>query len=273
MAFSRTFILLQQEAYLAQGSLSTGLTSIRNAQFPDTAGFYSGFFNLSIAFERILKLVLVVDHLRNHNFIAPSKTDLRRHGHDIQELYATSVPIAHSVGLRSFRLPEMDSIEHHMLDFFSTFAKVSRYYNLDALVTLPTSYSQPLAVWEEILQSILRTDVPPRRVATRLTKAQAIHDLFAESMFACQHGMDGKLLSLPEVFSIPAIHELAVPYSMVRIFRLLTPLLQLTGEIARQADALNRRQSRHLSHIPMLHEFFAHFRAPEVQIRNKKRWP
>jgi len=35
MSFPTTFVLLQQEAYLAHGSLSIGLTALRNATFPD----------------------------------------------------------------------------------------------------------------------------------------------------------------------------------------------------------------------------------------------
>ena len=59
MIFSPTFILLQQEAYLARGTLSAGLTAMRNATFPDKEAFYSGFFNTSIALERIMKLIVV----------------------------------------------------------------------------------------------------------------------------------------------------------------------------------------------------------------------
>jgi len=273
MPFSTTFVLLQQEAFLACGSLSTGLTSLRAAEFPDTEKFYSGFFNVSIALERILKLVLVVDHMSKHSFRAPTKHELKAYGHDICTLYRMGVALAQTHGVRGFYWPEDGSIELRMLEFFSEFARKSRYYNLDALVTLPGQYTEPLGVWDAILKDVLANDVPRKRIAARMVQAKAVHDILANSMHAVQHGMNGELLSLREVFAAPARHQLAVPYAMVRLFRILLPILELADLTARRAYSLNHREVKGTQHIPLLHEFFNRFKASDAQIRRKKRWP
>ena len=106
-----------------------------------------------------------------------------------------------------------------------------------------------------------------------MEQAQAVHDLYASSATALQHGMDGRRLTLEEVFSVPAKHELAGPYAIVRLFRLIDPLLGIADELARQAFSANLRVNRNVQHIPLLHEFFSRFRLPPAKILRKRRWP
>lgn len=270
MPFTPAFVLLQQEAYLARGSLSVGLTALRNAVFPDKATFYSGFFNTSIAFERVMKLIVVIDHMLQHGHTPPSIAELKRYGHSLKSLYASSVAAANRIGL-TFAVPAANSLEERILVFLSEFATVSRYYNFDALLTAPSSYAEPLGAWESIMDEVLIQDVPPKKIQARLAQAQLAHDLLAGNMAAIQHGMNGQLLSLPQVFSTPAKHELAAPYAMVRLFNLLTPLLKTAGEFGRLAFYGPPRPSSPLA--PLLHEFFVHFTGSNAKIRRKKRWP
>lgn len=271
MTFSPTFVLLQQEAYLARGNLSAGLTSLRNATFPDKAAFYPGFFNTSIGFGRVMKLIVAVDHMLQNNYIPPSKRQLKAYGHDLVSLYTSCIAAAQRIGLSAVNAPPRGSIEESILSFLSEFAIWSRYYNLDSLQTVATTYTDPLATWDAILESVLAADVPTEKTDQKLQQARLAHDLLANHVHALQHGMSGSLLTLPEVFSAPVKHQLAAPYAMVRIFRLLTPLLQTLGELG------------HLSfygppppptpQAPLFHEFFVHFQGTEGEIRRKKRWP
>jgi hypothetical protein len=270
MTFSPTFVLLQQEAYLARGSLSAGLTSLRNAKFPDKAAFYPGFFNTSIGFERVMKLIVAVDHMLQNECAPPTVAQLKAYGHNLVALYSSCVVAAQRIGL-PVSIPAAGSIEEKILSFLSEFAKWSRYYNLDALQTAPSTYAEPLATWDSILDTVLTTDVPREKTKEKLRQAQVTHDLIAENMRAIQYGMSGNLLSLPEVFSTPAKHELAVPYAMVRLFRLLKPLLQTANELGRLAFYGPPGASS--PQAPLLHEFFVHFQGTDAEIRRKKKWP
>ncbi|MBN6152780.1 hypothetical protein JR065_20835 [Xanthomonas sp. AmX2] len=271
MTFSPTFILLQQEAYLARGSLSAGLTSLRNATFPDKGAFYPGFFNTSIGFERVMKLIVVVDHMLQNGYAPPSKAQLKAYGHDLVTLYSSCVAAAQRIGLSAVRNPVIGSTEEKILAFLSEFARWSRYYNLDSLQTAPSTYTDPLATWDAILESVLATDVPSEKARQKLQEAQLTHDLLANNVRAIQHGMSGKLLSLPEVFSTPVKHQLAVPYAMARVFRLLTPLLQALDELGCLAFYGPPRPPS--PQAPLFSEFFVHFRGTDAEIRRKKRWP
>lgn len=270
MPFSATFVLLQQEAYLARGSLSVGLTALRNATFPDKATFYSGFFNMSIALERVMKLIVITDHMIQNSYATPSKSQLMTYGHDLVALYASCVAAGSRAG-RQHTMPQAPSLEREVLEFFSEFAKYSRYYNLDALGTSPTSYGDPLARWGKVLNDVLEADAPKARVATHIAQAHALHEAMKANVRAIQHGMDGTLLPLEQVFSLPAMQALAVPYTMVRVFHVLQPLLDIVGELGHQGFYGSPRSSG--PHVPVFSEFFVHFGGSNADIRRKKRWP
>lgn len=271
MPFPPTFVLLQQEAYLAHGSLSIGLTALRNATFPDKATFYSGFFNTSIALERLMKLVVVTDHMLKHAFSVPSKKELKAYGHDLVSLYTSCISVAAHHGIASISAPMPGSIEDNILNFLSEFATHSRYYNFDALQSAPTNYSDPLAGWEAVLNEVLNHDVPKNKVEAKIARAKAIHELMGEYVHAVQHGMDGTLLPLEQVFTLPVKHDLAAPYVMVRIFRLLSPLLKIVDELGRKGFYESPREIG--PYVPLFGESFVYFGGSDAEIRRKKRWP
>lgn len=271
MIFSSNFVLLQQEAYLATGSLSAGLTALRNAHFPDKASFYSGFFNTSVAFERIMKLIVTVDHLLENSFRAPTVRELKAYGHDLESLHSSCVEIGQKHQLKFIESFSNNSIELEVLQFLSEFAKKSRYYNLDALSSAPSAYREPLDRWGDILEHIFNSDVPHSKKQKRMSQAAEMHDLFSGNTRAIQHGMDGKLLDLPDVFNLPAKHELAVPYAMVRLFNVLSPLLRVASELGQKGFYGSPREIG--PQCPVLREFFVYFGGTAAQIRRKKRWP
>lgn len=271
MTFSPNFVLLQQEAYLATGSLSTGLTALRNAQFPDMASFYSGFFNTSVAFERIMKLIVTIDHLLENSFKAPSVKELKEYGHDLDSLYGSCVAIGKKHRIKVMQTLQNDSIELEILCFLSEFAKKSRYYNLDALSSIPSNYREPLDRWGYILQHVYNSDVPQSKKQERMSQAAEMKGLLSGSIRAIQHGMDGKLLDLDDVFNLPVKHELAAPYVMVRLFNVLTPLLSVASELGQKGYYESPRELG--PQCPVIREFFAYFRGTPAQIRRKKRWP
>ncbi|HWW99803.1 hypothetical protein [Collimonas sp.] len=273
MTFGPTFSALQNEGFLAQGCLAAGLTALRNAQFPDKATFYTGFFQLSTALERVLKLVLIIEHMRKNSFSPPSKEKIERPGHNLVRLYNDCEPIASAIGVTSFVVPAIGSLEAQILNFLSEFAKKSRYYNLDSLASTPSGYGDPLVAWDAILSQVLEFDVPSQKRYRHEAQAKAIHDLIENSIYVQQHGMDGRLLSSENAFVLPAQHEIATPYAMVRVFAVIRPALSLLGEIARQACDYNLRTDRSAHHVPYMNEFFQLFDGSPAEIRRKKRWP
>src|SRR5205823_6159614 len=87
MAFSPTFLLRQQEGYLIQACLTSGMTHLRNARVDTKGSFYAAFFQLSIGLERLMKTTLIIDHMSKHDFAAPTIKELRAFGHNLASLF------------------------------------------------------------------------------------------------------------------------------------------------------------------------------------------
>lgn len=88
MVFSATWFLLEQEGLLAQACLCNGLTALRRANLGDKKGlFYSAFFELSIGFERTLKLVLILDHMARNQLVPPDSKTVEDYGHKLRALF------------------------------------------------------------------------------------------------------------------------------------------------------------------------------------------
>lgn len=269
--FGSQFVLLQQEAYIARGSLSVGLTQLRNAALPDKSAFYSGFFNTSIALERLMKIVVVTDHMLLNSYETPTRKELRAYGHDLVTLYASCVAIAARHGIPNVAMPQALTPEREILEFFGEFATRARYFNLDALSTKSQAYADPLSRWERVLNAVLATDVPAAKVKSASNEARALHLAMKDSVRAMQHGLDGSLLSLEQVFNLPRMHSLATPYAMVRLFNVIGPLLDTAGALGHAGFYGSPRAGGPL--VPMFSDFFMDFGGSAAEIRRKKRWP
>ena len=66
------FLLLQNEGYLMQGCFKSSLKNLRQAQNGERGQFYSACFNYAIGLERLLKVLLLLDHWhRERNDLVP----------------------------------------------------------------------------------------------------------------------------------------------------------------------------------------------------------
>lgn len=87
--FPSSFLLLQQEGYLISSCLGTGPTEFRNAHVHNKDAFYIALFNPSIGIERLLKAIVIIDHMLNNSLSVPTKKQLKSYGHNIVQLYNT----------------------------------------------------------------------------------------------------------------------------------------------------------------------------------------
>ncbi|MFT8737236.1 MAG: hypothetical protein ABF760_07220 [Zymomonas mobilis] len=83
---------------------------------------YSTLFQLSTALKLLMKIVIFLDHMEQHNFSTPSDKQLRTLGHSITSLYAATEEVGRRVGVLDgwFQAP---AIQTEMLNALSEFAK------------------------------------------------------------------------------------------------------------------------------------------------------
>lgn len=123
-----------REAGIASQSISAGLAAMRKAFYSSTALYSHAFFSLTTGFERLLKIILLIDYaVQNSGTFMPDKV-LRRYGHDIGALFVDALGARARTPSRgdTYALPK-DGIEADIVAFLAKFAKGARYYNLDYL--------------------------------------------------------------------------------------------------------------------------------------------
>lgn len=138
--------------------LATGLTELRSAHIHNKGAFYSSLFNLSIGMERLLKSIVIIEHMINNNLSPPTKKQLKQYGHDIAETYDKSVQICAGHNSKIPKRSALHEIEKEIITLLSDFAEASRYHNLDALSN-QSKFTDPLIHWNSIIQKLLDSDV------------------------------------------------------------------------------------------------------------------
>lgn len=201
---------------------------------------YPGFFLISTAIERMLKLVIIIDHMRRNQMSPPSFKTIRNYNHNIDGLFDDCAKIAESIGLSDFKLPGEGSVERDIMDFMMKFANGVRYFNIDSLTGEKPKVPCPITQWDVILARLL-------------------------------FERDGEKSSEPpeDSFCMPAFRAQAAPFAIEALHEVIRPPMKLLGEIAFKTGQANIQ----VSAIPHMDEFFSTFWTSTSQLRKKKRWP
>lgn len=265
--FPPSFLLLQQEGYLISSSLTNGLTELRSAHVHNKGAFYTSLFNLSVGFERLLKAIVIIDHMLNHQLAVPTKKQLQARGHNIVDLYDECERIGLSRKAPIPRRPQLDAIDNEFLQLLSDFARATRYHNLDALSASHTS-PDPLVRLNQLILAILAQDVPKRQKDKILNQAGVIVNQIDDITFTLMNGLDQRPLPTFDALSLPGLHEQSARFAVLRIIRLLAPIRDLLAEVSCGAYGLGP-----ILAFPPMQEFLEWLWIDRQYVLRKRRWP
>lgn len=266
--FPPSFLLLQQEGYLISSCLGTGLTELRDAHVHNKGAFYTALFNLSIGLERLLKAIVIIDHMLNNALSVPTKKQLQAYGHNIVELYDTCEKIGNRRQSPVRGRSNLDAIDQDLLLLLRDFASTTRYHNLDALSASQNGLD-PLAHWGQIILAILGSDVRQRQKEKILTQANVVADAIGSVTLTLMHGLDQSPLTTAEALALPGLHDQAARFAVLRMVGLLCPLRDLLGAVSREAYGLGTP----VPPFPQMQEFLEWLWNDRDYVLRKKRWP
>lgn len=267
--FPQTFFFLQQEGFLIRSSLTVGLTELRKANVHNKGAFYSSLFNLSVGTERLLKCIVIIEHMLQNQLAVPTKKELKAYGHDIENLYDKCQQIAITKGQQFPARNQLHPLEQKLLSLLSDFAKITRYHNLDALSLSQPINDDPLEDWNNILLSTLDEDVPKKRKEKILMGAKLIANAIDDMTITIMHGMDKKPLTTEEAMAMPGLHDEAVRFVILRIIKMLCSMKELIAEQSYQAYGLGLR----VPPYPQMQEFLDWLWDDRQYVLRKKKWP
>ncbi|MCA9419931.1 MAG: hypothetical protein KC592_02865 [Nitrospira sp.] len=268
--FAPSFFLLQKEMLLVESALMSGLTALRNGSLAERGKLYTGFFQLSIGIERLLKLVLVIDFMVSNSLKPPTNDWLKKYGHNLERLYeaASSLAVASNIIMPL----NSDSPEYPILRFLSVFAKNSRYYNLNAL-TERTSQMDPLSEWGKILKDTLENEVPKRIRETIMRQSAELANMVENHISVVAHDLDNQPLNLESVFNKPLLQQATAPFIIVRIFRIIAPIRKVLYDLGHKGYETTNAVGESRMHIPDFADMLVFTNAKPSDILRKKRWP
>lgn len=271
---SESFALFQQEGILARSSLLAGFNALRKANVDDVNKglFYSAFFELSIGFERLMKLVLVIDHMAKHELVPMTDKELKaNYGHKIESLYNSCAKLGEGQDGLNGRFYGNGDFEWKIVHFLHDFAISSRYYNLSK-ITKEQKTEDPLCEWWCILRDVIRSDVSVKRKKKIESESLAICDSCSRYTFVLMHGLDGRQMTMLDFLKDQQLIEAAAPYMVWHVFKILIPFYNLISDVVGAVHAIEKHRGIDATQVPYMGEFFSFLVLGKSVVVKRKKW-
>ena len=266
---SQIFEALLREGSVAAKILGSGATLLRQVRPGNVAALNMALFNLSIGLERAGKIAFVVDsYLRNSNHF-PSDAQLRKFGHNIEEIFTKLIDIAHRYPSEDgFAIVPASPIHRAIIHCLSEFAQTTRYYNLDFIVG-GRSFSSPSpedAWFGSVGRLILQEYPKPSLHSTSKHNSDDLQREYARKIV---------IVSTPNG---PGIRDLRSHFEHQQEVTFIQRKAQLhTLQIIRffAATLSNVQHAAHrggLASVPFFDEQFAYFFNDDAYLKSRKTW-
>jgi len=266
LIFEKNYQLLVQEGHLTMSSLLGGLNSLRRANIDDAHRglFYSGLFELATGFERLMKIVVLLEYKIENQLKNPTNNQLKSFGHNICELYTICEKLASKYQLSNDM--KLNEAQNEMLIVLSDFAKGSRYYNLDEL-TSKNKNKDPVGQWLSVIEYHiwgLRSDIR-QKLQDDALKFGDVNNW--------QQNLNGEWISGCDFYYLFQATEKASYHVNWSIISLLYPFYHLLQtqvfRLHKMQDALPEKIP---DEVPFMYEFFPFFLTSKSKVLRKKQW-
>jgi hypothetical protein len=269
-AMTSSFLLLQNEGFLVQNCIRTSLAALRTWRTEDRCAFYGAFFGLTVGFERLLKILILLDHwYRSRKFLTDA--ELKVYCHDIEKLYAKVESLFGQYGVIRNDNLKPDEIDREILAFLSSFARRGRYYNLFTL-SGSEGATNPLGEWEDILREIYEKDIPEEKQIPEPDENLILVDhVDGNGCIKLTRAGNTVQTQTEHNYDLQKMH-IALPEMCWRLVKLLAPLKSLLISIHEQIREKDHGTDGELS-VPYMDEFLEFVGEDKTSILESEDWP
>lgn len=154
---------VERETLLVRHLLGAGIMSLKDANFSrkSMGKYYIAFFNLSIAMERLMKLIVAAAYVSDHNGKWPREKYLKYYKHDLVKLACKVKHIESNSRLThiiNYKFP-CDDLSILIIKNISDFATYSRYANSMIIKNPVNIIHDPILKWkDEVGREILNKE-------------------------------------------------------------------------------------------------------------------
>ena len=276
MAFSPIWFLLEQEGLLAQACLCSGLTALRRANLGDKKGlFFSAFFELSIGFERVLKLVLILDHMARNQMVPPNSKTVEDYGHKLRSLFDSAKDVCATQGITALDAFQPDSLSMVILGFLDDFAHPGgRYSNINKLTgQRHQAMADPLVHWGEIARQIMQSQATPKERQRAELNGQMARFAFGDAAASLMSDLNKQPMDVTMLLVRASELDTASKHAIYALVTLIAALREVLDSLCARAQAAKPAGRSHLSDVPDMKEFFQFAWADRQYVMRKRQWP
>lgn len=276
MAFSATWFLLQQEGLLAQACLCNGLTALRRANLGDKKGlFYSAFFELSIGFERTMKLVLILDHMARNHLTPPDSKTVEGYGHKLIPLFDAMKTVCTTRAVNALQGFQADSLPMEILIFLDHFAHTGgRYSNINKLTGHKhQAMADPIVQWGKIANRILQKHATRKERQRAELNGQTATAAFGDAAASLISGLDQQRMDVAQMFTRASELDTAARHAIFALIELIAALREVIDSVCDSAWVANPPSPSGLADVPDMKEFFQFAWADRKYVMRKRLWP
>jgi len=264
--------LINQESDLICSCIYNGLNELRRANIHDNGSFYSVFFNLTIGFERLLKLTLIIDYMQANGLKCPTSNYVRSHGHDLLGLLDTCQRCANTLNVPCDLSFSNSTIKKEIINHLNDYSNGLRYHNLDSLQG-KSKGPDPLESWNLIINNIYKNEVPIRKKSKVETNAKLVSDVFRDCSSVLHHGLDQTPLDIDSFSLIPSQISAVAPYLTLHIIDIINEINKIHFAVADLTHQACHRLGQREPAVPFVQEGFVIFGNDRSYLLKKKRWP
>lgn len=276
MAFSPTWFLLEQEGLLAQACLCNGLTALRRANLGDKKGlFYSAFFELSIGFERVLKLVLILDHMARDKLVPPDSKTVEDYGHKLRSLFDAAKGVCAAHGVTALDAFQANSLPIAILGFLDDFAHPGgRYSNINKLTGHKhQAMADPIAQWGEIANRIMREHATPKERQRAQLNGLVASAAFGDAAASLISDLDQQPMDVVPLHVRASELDTAAKHAIFVLVTLIAALREVIDSLCDAAWSANPPGTLDVATVPDMKEFFQFAWADRRCVMRKRQWP
>lgn len=270
MDASPIFVALLREASLAAQLLGRGVTELRKADQSRPGLLNSALFDLSIGFERAAKLILIVDYHVQNSGRFPTDSFLRKFHHDIGCLFAAVKEITMKPGAENPKYPVPDDVIHHAIgSVLSEFAKLTRYQNLDLLVSgKSASMMNPEKAWfTNVGRPILDRHYSASRQAHDRAVASGMDKALSHIVAVAHIGPEGQTIrTVRDAFLEGSTTEVILRHSQFYTLQLIRYFTETLWAVQTEAHR------KGMESVPYFSEIFAWFYNDDDYFKKRKGW-
>lgn len=268
---SRVFVTLLHEGTLAAELVCAGVTTLRKASTPRSGLFELALFNLSIGFERMCKLIVLVDHCLANKGSFPSNDVLKnKYGHDLDKLFPSVSRIVVERNIEAdYSQPPSSEIHREIISTLSEFAKTTRYYNLDYLTGGKAAHLQSgRAAWvNRVGKLILAKHYSVRKQMGDVIEAQELQASMGDVVSGIRFDEAGEPIDTLEEGLIHGAEGRVIQkfgqFYCLQLIRYLAAVLEKLRQIS---------QREGFQAMPFFGEIFSWFLNDDAMLKSRKTW-